>query len=762
MNISFEDFEISYEAYQGFEDIEKKNKFKILISNTLKDYEGITYVFDLFKNIEEIRGFKRFIENLYDEKGYKKEEMIYLYCMTQYRGIVKFILDLYEKEEEEEEKNEFEWKENQLEGIENAIACDFASGIHSQATGTGKSLMALHIMQKYHEKYPTNSMMWLCERKDIPDKLFFSKKKNEDGTIESVKNTENYRKWRDYGIIDMYQFEIINLVTEKPMNWVKLLNKETDKPKFIIVNRAFLTTNSNDKKYKFKYEEVNYEVAPKLIVHDECHSTAAPRTYELLLHMKEKWSSKIQGLSATPYREGLTKTKISIELKEENKEKWETMNNINRLINVYPHPENENQIHLLSQCDLKRAIEEEFILEPVFHWFYIDEYGKKGKSKFSNDEFESMIAALINMIEKCPYKKVLIWCKYVSIAESMYTKFEDSKNIYPELKDMETYLYHSNVDSSFKDDYDNFYKATTNSIMFCANMFREGSDIPNLSGALFLDKVKERGEIPFIQSVGRVLRKDPEGLKTHGHILDCCVKPKVSEKEEDKEKALQKMNRTKIGSIMNKMIKYYLKLYELTAIDKTSSENTFEISKMRVKKYMEIMNNFEPEPETNLIHLHLKNKKKVTIDMKELELHSMDWRTLTNQFEKVWERYFNFNDIEDFMKLKFLIEKKKIETIEEYKKYCILNPESNFPKDPKSKYSRFWKGWYDFLSIDTSKYPTSKEIWIKKCEELEITNMEEYMIHYRKYNLPPYPEQFYSNFMSIDEELSNPDTLELF
>ena len=37
-------------------------------------------------------------------------------------------------------------------------------------------------------------------------------------------------------------------------------------------------------------------------------------------------------------------------------------------------------------------------------------------------------------------------------------------------------------------------------ILFCANKHREGSDIRNLDGCLFLDRVKNRGCIPFNQT----------------------------------------------------------------------------------------------------------------------------------------------------------------------------------------------------------------------------------------------------------------------
>ena len=47
---------------------------------------------------------------------------------------------------------------------------------------------------------------------------------------------------------------------------------------------------------------------------------------------------------------------------------------------------------------------------------------------------------------------------------------------------------------------------------------REGSDIKNLDTCIFLDGVRERSELAFIQSVGRVLRKSHN--KDYGLVVD--------------------------------------------------------------------------------------------------------------------------------------------------------------------------------------------------------------------------------------------------
>jgi hypothetical protein len=286
--------------------------------------------------------------------------------------------------------------------------------------------------------------------------------------------------------------------------------------------------------------------------------------------------------------------------------------------------------------------------------------------------------------------------------------------------------------------------------MFCANMFREGSDIPNLCGALFLDKVKERGDIPFIQSIGRVLRKDPYGLKQEGHILDCCELPPI-EDGEDEEQIRKRMNQEKVHMILNKLIRYYLKLYEYSKWEvEKEGEYQPDLSKLKVKKFIEIMNSFRMNPESQMIEIQLKNDKKMMIDVKEMKLEKMDWSQLLVSFERHWERHFDFNDREDFMKLRYFVRKKGCQTIEEYRLKSIS---WGYIQDPEIRFKTYWKNWYDFLGIDTSIYPKTKELWIAKCKEVNIQSIQHYMKVCDEYQLPRYPNELYMTFSDFHSEL---------
>ena len=56
-------------------------------------------------------------------------------------------------------------RKNQKEAIELSIENDFESGVHFHATGTGKSWIAMNIINEYNKRYPNNNIIWLCEKK---------------------------------------------------------------------------------------------------------------------------------------------------------------------------------------------------------------------------------------------------------------------------------------------------------------------------------------------------------------------------------------------------------------------------------------------------------------------------------------------------------------------------------------------------------------------------------------------------------------------
>ena len=86
------------------------------------------------------------------------------------------------------------------------IDCKFASGIHSQATGSGKSLMALKLFGSITNKILRTMLCGYVKEKDIPKKLFLM-----GLLIKNNLNTKNFRFWKKNDIIDMTQFQLKNI-----------------------------------------------------------------------------------------------------------------------------------------------------------------------------------------------------------------------------------------------------------------------------------------------------------------------------------------------------------------------------------------------------------------------------------------------------------------------------------------------------------------------------------------------------------------------
>ena len=58
-------------------------------------------------------------------------------------------------------------RSNQVQAISVSVENNFESGVHFQATGTGKSWIALHLAIQFQKVNPMCNILWLCEQKSI-------------------------------------------------------------------------------------------------------------------------------------------------------------------------------------------------------------------------------------------------------------------------------------------------------------------------------------------------------------------------------------------------------------------------------------------------------------------------------------------------------------------------------------------------------------------------------------------------------------------
>lgn len=393
------------------------------------------------------------------------------------------------------------YRDNQLDAINRLVKNGLETGIHCQATGCGKSYIFLYYIDYVIKKIKSCKIILFTERKNIFIDLF------------GLNNIDNHNRiineWKEKGICDLTNINII----EKVINKKKDFNFMNDNNNvLLIINRAFL---DSCKDFYKKFNKVD------LILHDECHSTSSKSCKQFLNHFK---NTKMVGFSATPVRTGKQQLKD--------------------IINIYGDGTN---LTLLTNYSLLKSIENKYILPPVFNWYTFDNYYNDKKNEISDNEINAVLNCLNEKIDILPNKKLIAWCNYIHNTENWYKSFLSNYKKFDKLK---TFKFFIDFSKNSDEDYETFKNIKENAILFCAQKHREGSDIKYLDGCLFLDKVKNRDAIPFIQSIGRVLRLSTG--KEYGYIFDGI-----------------KTNDYK--SMIDKIIYYYQTLQNLTKVEELSN-----------------------------------------------------------------------------------------------------------------------------------------------------------------------------------------------
>jgi superfamily II DNA or RNA helicase len=709
----------------------------IIMSNI--DIKSVDIMIKRIRNDIEL---KKPVQTLLNIFGKKYEIIInYIYDSIKNERKNKKYTNIQIDDDKNKDIQSFEWRKPQEEAWKSAINNNFNNGIFSIATGVGKSLIILKIFWEYHKRHNKDNLLFFCERKDILQKLFYVSYKNK----KAILNEDNIILWKKNDIIDLNRFEIMEFVYTKDKNWVnKINNYKGDKPLFIVINRQFLTTySSNLQPNTFKYQNIAFN-EPKLIVLDECHSGLANRTYEFLTHAKNNWKSKIHGFSATPYRAGKNWTKLKLvpELEYINDE-LNHDTNVDRITNIFHKTSNSKSLNILYSYNLKDAIENGYILEPVFNWFQIDKYKKKEKNsiQFTDTEIVSVLGVLDDILGKCYYKKTIVWCREKNIVDKWHQLFEKYKYSYGNLQNLDVYKSYSGPGKS---DYDDYYNKL-NGIMFCACQYREGSDIPYLSCELLLDKTFNRNDLVSIQYFGRVLRLDPNNKKDKGYIIDGCLF------DDDK---------NKIRSIIDKIIRYYLNLYDIVVTEELYTKKN-ELNEDKLMLYDKIVKSLEVEPDKKEIHINLNNNKKMTINVDNFELTSIEWNKIIPHFGELLKTELIMSEYEEFITFRDRVRSNKIQNKNGYlKKYKSLNfckinakNEKIYIKDPSITYETYFRNWYDFLNINTDNFIPTKSEWKKVCLSYGL-NQYNYNNQVECYpQLPDMPGEFYNDFTNLYNEL---------
>lgn len=423
----------------------------------------INFHYDNFKNI--LKKHSDLTVALEHISFIKKKTNSKKTIMIDYNDIIlpwlkkgEFFINIYENND-----NQFipdlSWcRPNQLISMQSSLDTHFISGIDLQCTGAGKTLLILFKALYYIILYNKNVML-ICEKKYILENEF---------SKSNIMKQNNYNK-------HFNKMNIVNLATD---NDIDFHNNIKGTNNLIIVNRAFLST-------KNRYTYINKDMNIGLVLVDECHSSSANKTFEILNHIKMFDCSMI-GFSATPIRRN--KLKAYVDLFGKN-----------------------NKINYISNYSLFNAIIDNICLP-----FKIDLFDG------SNKNCSYLMGIISKHIITLYYKKIIIWFRKIDECDQYYKYFQDN---FPD-KTIKLFISHSNNDIN-----DNqFITMEKNCIMFCVNRFREGSNMPTLELGVLLDANICRGEIPTIQMCGRLLRCDSNNIKKSGHIIDFCSKSNIIEK----------------------------------------------------------------------------------------------------------------------------------------------------------------------------------------------------------------------------------------
>lgn len=194
----------------------------------------------------------------------------------------------------------------------------------------------------------------------------------------------------------------------------------------------------------------------------------------------------------------------------------------------------DNKVNLISTYDLFEGISDEYILP-----LKIKQYEFKGifnennddnsseKVKYTKHDFESNKLLMKNIIKdeikEIPYCKIVAWCTSISSLIKWKDFFEK------ELPELVVYVAHSgNASNPAENEYNAFYnlkpknkddKKKINAILLNVNIISEGCDIDFVDCGIFLDPVKHKNIVTYLQNAGRICRTDIYERKTSATII---------------------------------------------------------------------------------------------------------------------------------------------------------------------------------------------------------------------------------------------------
>lgn len=349
-------------------------------------------------------------------------------------------------------KNNFILKNNQLDLFNKLNINGLQTGIHCQSIGCGKSYMIIKYIDYMIKNY-TN-----------PKIILFTKNIN---IINKLLKEENIKDYKEKGLCDFSNIEIINRLTVNKKDWIFKLIKNT-KPLLLLINNIYI--NNLEIYNKINNHNLN------IIIYDECINILTDKTYNFLLYCKSI-NIPIIGFSNMPLK--IDEYKIS------------------KLFNIFNNKNNNIELNLLTNYNLLYSLSNNYIF-PFEFYFYKIEYNNLILKK----ELNNVFIILNKIIPLLIYKKIIAWCDNLKNAikwKSLFDKYYKNEN---NIKfGIDTYNNISNYD------YDNF-KNNNNMILFCVSKYRNNFNIKNIDCCIFLDKIHNRSTDVFINTINKIVKNN--------------------------------------------------------------------------------------------------------------------------------------------------------------------------------------------------------------------------------------------------------------
>lgn len=331
--------------------------------------------------------------------------------------------------------------------------------------------------------------------------------------------------------------------------------------------------------------------------------------------------------------------------------------------------------------------------------------------------FLSAYLACHSFIQYSSISHILIFCNKTTDADRIKGYITELIAKRPEFSKIKDILYNKALHSKQGVSINEELKKFTNSkygIISCVYFLGEGIDIPKLNGVIFSSNMES--EIRIVQSALRPHRLEKTNPTKEAYI----ILPYIEKDDDSFEKIRVLVSR--IGNI-DENIESRITVFN----------NGSRPSPPRPNPQLIPISFIEDPSSLKLLKTRLKRRKALYTDLDDDALRYNEQCEINKRF--------NFK------------------TVNEYQSNHTNNPyyiemDSTNDESPLKEFGTAWKGWYDYLGINTTEYLQTKSAFVTYANTFNLTSEEDYYLKAEHDNkLPDRPDLFYPGFVSLRYEL---------